>query len=369
MSFQQRRAAKYERVSATGLFEGKMTYQRGFCFLFGLGLACTVFGQQSKPQASIGQARDCFVENKGQWDSRAQFLLQGSSMNMWLTKDGVLLDQYQLVKGDNGKVSQHGDVVKMSFAGANRTFTHGLTSLPGKFNYFIGRDKRKWATDVQRFAEVKTTELYKGISARYYVHGGMPRYDLIVQPGADPSLVAMKFDGAKSVKLASDGTLKIQTSLGVIEEKGLVAYQEVDGKKEIVACKMVKSGDRTCFAAGAYDHRKSLIIDPLFYSSYFYNIMNSDFDLVGLMPAPLGLPQDQRLTFDNEKNVVLAGMVTDQDNFPTSSGAYETTQSKSTVDAVLCKLSADGSKLIFATYFGGTTAVQSTSENILWTAH
>jgi hypothetical protein len=250
-----------------------MMYQRGFYFLIGFALACSAFGQQSRAQASFGQARDSFVENKGQWDSRAQFLLQGSSLNMWLTKDGVLLDQYQLTKGKKGKISQKGDVVRMSFAGANRAFAHGLTSLPGKFNYFIGRDKSRWAAGVRRFASVQTTELYKGISARYYIENGMPRYDLMVQPGADPSQVAMKFDGAKSVKLASDGTLKIQTSLGMIEEKGLIAYQEIKGKKETVACRMETKGSLSRFATGAYDHSKTLVIDPLFYSSYFYNIM------------------------------------------------------------------------------------------------
>ena len=39
----------------------------------------------------------------------------------------------------------------------------GLDPLPGKMNYFVGNDPKKWHTDVPTFASVKYSAVYPGI--------------------------------------------------------------------------------------------------------------------------------------------------------------------------------------------------------------
>ena len=51
----------------------------------------------------------------------------------------------------------------MSLAGANpRAKVSGLEELPGKSNYFIGNDPKKWRTNVATYARVKYEGVYPG---------------------------------------------------------------------------------------------------------------------------------------------------------------------------------------------------------------
>jgi hypothetical protein len=42
----------------------------------------------------------------------------------------------------------------------------------GYYNYFIGNDKSKHATNCGLYKEVVVKDLYKGIDVRYYFEGG-----------------------------------------------------------------------------------------------------------------------------------------------------------------------------------------------------
>jgi len=68
----------------------------------------------------------------------------------------------------------------------------GLEELPGKSNYFIGNDPKKWRTNVPNYAKVKYANVYPGVDLVYYGNQGKLEYDFVVQPGAD----------ARSIQLA-----------------------------------------------------------------------------------------------------------------------------------------------------------------------
>jgi hypothetical protein len=68
----------------------------------------------------------------------------------------------------------------------------GADVLPGKVNYFIGNDPKKWRTNVPTYAKVKYQGVYPGIDLVYYGNqGGQLEYDFVVAPGADPSVIAL----------------------------------------------------------------------------------------------------------------------------------------------------------------------------------
>jgi hypothetical protein len=86
----------------------------------------------------------------------------------------------------------------MKLVGANpQAKVTGLEELPGKSNYFIGNDPKKWRTNVPNYAKVKYADVYPGVDLVYYPNRRQLEYDFVVQPGADPRSIqlAINSDG------------------------------------------------------------------------------------------------------------------------------------------------------------------------------
>ena len=83
-------------------------------------------------------------------------------------------------------------MVRMKLVGANpQAKVSGLDELPGKSNYFVGNDPKKWRTNVANYAKVKYKDVYPGVDLVYYGNQGKLEYDFVVQPGADPSQIML----------------------------------------------------------------------------------------------------------------------------------------------------------------------------------
>ena len=97
-------------------------------------------------------------------------------------------------------------VLRMSLEGANRLASvEGLEPLPGKTNYFIGNDPKRWRTGVPSYAKVGYHDIYPGIDLVYYgTSQHQLEYDFVLAPGADPK--AIKFTDFHK---ASDGDWKL----------------------------------------------------------------------------------------------------------------------------------------------------------------
>ena len=88
-------------------------------------------------------------------------------------------------------------VLRLKLVGANPAIpVTGLDELPGKSNYFIGNDPKKWRTNVPNYAKVKYQEVYPGVDLIYYGNQRQLEYDWAVAPGADPSAIRLAIDGA-----------------------------------------------------------------------------------------------------------------------------------------------------------------------------
>jgi hypothetical protein len=60
-------------------------------------------------------------------------------------------------------------VLRLRLVGADpNARVTGLDPLPGKSNYFIGNDPKKWRTNVSNYAKVKVEDVYPGIDLVYY---------------------------------------------------------------------------------------------------------------------------------------------------------------------------------------------------------
>src|SRR6185295_17642841 len=98
--------------------------------------------------------------------------------------------------------------------------------LPGKSNYFIGSDPKKWTLNVPNYSRVKYRSAYPGVDVVFYGRGRHLEYDLIVAPGADFRAARMRFEGVQSVRLDASGDLVIAARSGEIRERKPAVYQE-----------------------------------------------------------------------------------------------------------------------------------------------
>lgn len=306
----------------------------------GIGVPALFTGDH---RSALAKASEGFVENLGQWDGQALFLAQSPGVNTWVTENGVVYDFHQ-TDSPNAQhptpdtpraAKRRGHVVRMEFVGGTSSQPRGEALLEGRYNYFKGNDPDKWVTQVPRYAEARSERIYDGIEARWYFDQGRPRYDLIVAPGADPGKIHMRFEGARGV--SSNGrALRIGTSLGDVEHRGLFAYQKVDGATRQVSAAFRVSGNTASFEVGNYDRSRPLVIDPIVWGTYLGGSVDE---------------LNTRVVLDASGNVVIAGSTSSPD-FPVTLGAYDTTFAST--DAFLSKLSADGSTLLFSSYLGGT---------------
>ena len=99
-------------------------------------------------------------------------------------------------------------------------------------------------------ALVPRQNLYPGIDLRLREANGVPEYDLLLQPGADLSLVTVRVDGALGLSIARDGSLVIETVLGPLTQSVPKTWQVGDdGTKLEVVCNFTLFGaDRFGFA-------------------------------------------------------------------------------------------------------------------------
>ena len=162
-------------------------------------------------------------------------------------------------------------VVRMKLVGANpRPQVAGGEELPGKVNYFIGNDPKKWRTNVPTYARVEYRDVYHGVNLVYYGNQRQLEYDFVVAPGADPRAIRLSFQGLDKLTVEGQGNLALYIAGGQVLQHAPIVYQEINGVRREISGRYVLQGkDRVGFQVAAYDRSKPLVIDPvLAYSTY-----------------------------------------------------------------------------------------------------
>jgi hypothetical protein len=197
---------------------------------------------QPKLVASYGKLPLSFEANQGQTDARVRFLARGGGYTIFLTDDEAVLtlrksqprmsrfgrfglprqlgpfgaagpragrwpsraadwkslwsslipDLSQMVPEANagrggvaaGLESQPPQVMRMRLVGGNaKGRVVGFDELPGRSNYFIGNEPKKWRTNVPSYARVKYERIYPGVDPVYYGNQRQLEFDFVVAPG------------------------------------------------------------------------------------------------------------------------------------------------------------------------------------------
>ena len=318
---------------------------------------------RARVSEDFGKLPLSFEPNCGQVDDQVGFISRGCGYNLFLTATDAVIafseegrtgargnDNYDSVSSSIPDASARG--FRMRLLGANpNAKLRGLDELPGRINYLMGNDPKKWRTDVPTYAKTQSEQVYDGVDIVYYGDQRRLEYDFQVAPGADYKAISLKFEsfvrsndgsvdwkqGDEQVRVDADGDLVFQTSDRDVRQPKPVIYQVVDGaRQEVSGGYMMMNDQRVGFQVGSYDATLPLIIDPfLAYSTY---LGGSDIDW------------GADVAIDAAGNIYVTGSTASTD-FPlanpiqsANSGGYE---------VFVTKLKADGSTVIFSTYLGG----------------
>jgi hypothetical protein len=337
-----------------------------------------------------------FEANQGQTDAQVAFFSRGQNFTVFLTPAGTVLRLCQsaasahslprlassfgadAVRSLDGQEQSpvESTALRMQFVGANPAPTvGGMDELPGKANYFMGNDPKKWRTDVPLYAKVQYRDIYPHTDVVYYGNQGRLEYDFVVGPGGDPNKVGLAVSadtltpsprrvGSPSpehLKLHIDpsGDLLLEAHGHVVRYQKPIAYQQspggAQGQKRVVDVRYVlRSRNVFGFQAGRYDTSLPLVIDPvLVYSTY---LAGSDQD------------QGRAIAVDSSGDAYITGF-TDSPDFPTTAGAYQTScgtdgtcnagpqgpnPTNTTYDVFVTELNPAGSELVYSTFLGGS---------------
>ncbi len=311
---------------------------------------------------NYGQLPLAFEPNQGQTDPQVQYLARGRGYSLFVTGQEAVLVLKKPASDPRPSLSRKGTkgflktpafskaigstpptVIRMKLDGAKPDgFFESQEKLPGISNYFIGKDRSKWHRGIPQYGKVQTTDIYPGVDLVYYGNQGKLEYDFVVNPGADPQAIHLKYEGAKASRVDAQGDLELDTDQGTLFFRAPSVYQESEGSKNPVEghYRLDESG-KLGFEVKDYDHSKPLVIDPVLDYSTFWG--GSSYDV------------GNAIALDSAGNAYITGYTqSGTGDFPTTGGAYQTTFTGNQ-DVFVAEINSTGTAMIYSTYLGGST--------------
>lgn len=291
----------------------------------------------------------CFTENRGQIGAE-EVLFYSNEGNVFFMESSILFRFNEKNKIDETSTSEvldmnnqkeilheKGVVIKYSFTGANEVKPFGREQLSWRSNFLFGNDSTNWHTQVSNFREIVYPNLWNGIDLIYKLMDGSIKYDLIVHPGADPSDIAFILEGHSDLSINNREDLIIGSGYMDIVDSDLVAYYQ-DDNGNTIDCSFRIDDDKIDFDLGEYDSRRTLVIDPLIYSTYIGGISTDYITDI----------------FTDEEGYAYVTGWTNSNEFPVTPGSYDTTYSGG--DIFITKINKDGKSLKYSTFIGGNSS-------------
>ncbi|MES2780898.1 MAG: SBBP repeat-containing protein, partial [Bacteroidota bacterium] len=285
------------------------------------------------------------IENKGQWNPEVLFKATIPGGDVFITAKGLvyaLIDEKQLHElNHNGlqqKVNAHNYRMSFKACNAHNVIVRKGTAFSEHYNYYLGSDKAKWASDCKAYESVVLQNIYPGIDAEIIAKEDFLKLNFILHPGADPSLIKLLYEGQDGLSVR-DKSLLVQTSIATVKEEAPVALQQ----HREVSCSYQLTGNEVGFNLASYNKQQLLIIDPNIVFGTFSGSVADNFGFTA--------------TFDYLGNGYAGGTVFSA-GFPVTFGAYQMNFNAGSKDAGILKFNPDGTQLLYATYLGGNSDEQ-----------
>lgn len=221
--------------------------------------------------------------------------------------------------------------IGMEFVRGRRPVAIAESELPGKVNYILGKDPKKWRLGLPTYERVRYRDIYPGIDVIYYGNRSQLEFDLELRSGADVKSVRMRFSGDRKPRMDSKGD-------AVLGDIRMMVPRVTQEKQQIVArYRLLDDGD-VGIELGSYDRHRSLTIDPtLEYSTR--------------LGGGNGYNQGNAIALDTSGNAYIAGYTYAAD-FPVANSAFAGYNANG--DGFISELNSTGTALIYSTYIGGS---------------
>jgi len=230
--------------------------------------------------------------------------------------------------------------LRLTLEGRNRAgHFEGLDKSAVPTNYF-GQDFES----VDAFGRLRQADVYPGIDIVYYGQGQTLEYDFELAPGADPSRIRMRFDGADSIRLGSQGQVILSLGDREITQNPAVVYQRAADRQIVsVPSSYVMEADGSIgISLGAYDTSRALVVDPRILFTGYLSGTSAD--------VPLGIGHDKNGL------IYLAGYTYSPD-FPSVGTAYTgffLTNGQQAFTTVMAPLDPNGNVITYSGFFSGS---------------
>lgn len=303
------------------------------------------------------------IENKGQWHKDVLFQSKFSGGNLWIQQKKFVfhIQDYSDMENAHGnfKFTKEPElkqtVLHCNFLGAN-TVSKIEKSIPttSNYNYFLGNDKTKWASDVKGYSEVVLKDLYEGIHMKLIENELEMKYEFHVQKQVDPSIIRIEYAGHEKLSIDKKGDLIIQTNLGQVIENKPYAYQIKNGRIVEIGCEFVITNQFVSFNLGDYDNSINLIIDPILIFATYAGSATDNFGMTA--------------TYASDGSAFSGGTIYGN-LYPTPDNMAYDISSNFTVpngatygitDVFISKYSTDGTTMLWTTFLGGGDNTQGT---------
>lgn len=303
-----------------------------------------------------------FIENKGQWEENVLFKSKFDGGNLWVEQGRFLfqLQDFSDLHKNHGlspdKIESWDAkerYLELLFWGSNDvneiTKSH---STKNYYNYFLGNDKSKWATNVHGYGEAILHEFYDGIDLKLIENEFELKYEFHVKPNIDPSIINMEYNGFENIKLDKKGNLIVRTELGEIIEQKPYVYQIVNGNVREVDSKYILEEGKLSYSLGEYNPNVELIIDPVLVFATYSGSPSDNFGMTATYGYD-GTAYSGGIVFGNQ--------------YPTPAPSWNTTTTITNImpvandpagtygvtDVFISKYSADGVNMLWTCFLGG----------------
>lgn len=293
-----------------------------------------------------------FIENKGQWNKSVLYKADIGIGALFIEQKSFTYNLYNAEEIHQNHFSTNQKPIELKYHAFRVSFMNALTatirssdSYSEYYNYFLGKDKNKWKSNVIAHRIINYNNIYTNIDFKVYSIGNFLKYDVILNPSGNINDVQLNYEGVDNLKINKSGNLIIKTTIGEIVEEKPYAYQNINNKKIEVPCEFVLKNNTLSFKInGKYNTKIPLIIDPiLIFASY----SGSTADNFG-MTATYG--------YDGS---LFAGGTAFNVGYPTTLGAYDPSfngvPGGGITDVVITRYDSTGTNLLYSTYVGGTS--------------
>jgi len=296
-----------------------------------------------------------FYENKGQIknlsdgsvNSDVKFYLQNKDLNVYLLGSGIAyqFNHFIYPEGYNPNIkSLKPDEMEkqielqsqvkletyrmdMQLKGAN---PNAHITIEGRSSDYINYYNHD-VLDVHSYSKIIYHNVYPKIDWVVYSNKTGVKYDFVVHPGGDPSMIQLEFKDQEKIHLDELGNLIVENRLGKITEQKPVSFQN----EQVIGTKFTLNDNVLSFGVGEYQQGKDLIIDPSIVWATYYGGAGDDASLSS--------------SVDLSGNVYLCGYTGSTSGI--ANGGLQNSFAGS-YDGFFVKFNSSGIRL-WATYYGG----------------